>query len=244
MADTQRKPVLEMPWSIFRQYLAKNYKQDQHVTLVGSTGCGKTTVALKGILPLRDYVCVFATKPRDPQLSSLLKNGYDRIKNWPPQHPLWERKHLLWPASSKMINKYDQREVFSTALQDIYESGAYTIYIDELHYAITELNLAQELSMIWQQGRSLNISLIAAIQRPSQVPLLAYSMPTHIFFWRENDEANLKRIGGIGWQDSKLIRNVVSQLYGPKGTAPKGKSHQFLYINTRSGDLIVSRLDL
>jgi len=236
--------VYEADWSVFRKYLIDHYKQNEHVSLIGSTGCGKTTLALKGILPLRSYVCVLATKPRDPQLSSLLKDGYDKLKEWPPKHPLWETKHLLWPPSKKMVQKVDQRVIFSMALQDIYETGSYCVYIDELHYMIRELRLEPELNMLWQQGRSLNISLVTSMQRPSHVPLLAYTQATHLFFWRVNDENDLKRIGGIGWQDSKVIRNVVAQLYGPVHTAPKGKSNQFLYINTRSGDLIISRLEL
>jgi hypothetical protein len=90
----------------------------------------------------------------------------------------------------------------------------------------------------------MDISLVCSMQRPAKVPLLAYSQATHLFFWRCNDEADLKRIGGIGGQDSRIIREVVSQLYGPKGSAPAGKSNQFLYVNAKNGDKIVSRLEV
>ena len=109
---------------------------------------------------------------------------------------------------------------------------------------IDTLKMERLLSLLWQQGRSIDISLVASMQRPSKVPLLAYTQATHLFFWRCNDEADLKRIGGIGWQNSKVVRDIVSRLYGPPGSAPRNKCCQFLYVNARSGDLIVSRLEV
>jgi hypothetical protein len=63
---------------------------------------------------------------------------------------------------------------------------------------------------------------------------MLYDQATHLFFWRDNDEANLKRIGGIGFLDAKLIRGTVAEL----------PEHEALYINTRTGSLIRTQVDL
>lgn len=235
--------VYETGWDGFADYFSRVFQQGDHISLIGSTGCGKTTLAFYGILPIREHVAVFATKPKDKQLSGLLKNGYVKIKNWPPEYP-WQNRVLLWPNASRVTDTANQAVVFSHALSNIYETGAWCVYIDELHYVIDTLKMERLLSMIWQQGRSIDISLIASMQRPAKVPLLAYTQATHLFFWRCNDEADLKRIGGIGWQNSKVVREIVSRLYGPPGSAPRNKVCQFLYVNARSGDLIVSRLEM
>lgn len=235
--------VYETSWDGFARYFSRVFKQGDHVSLIGSTGCGKTTLAFYGILPIRDHVVVLATKPKDKQLSGLLRNGYTKIKEWPPPYG-WLHRLLLWPNASRVTDTTTQGYVFSNALSTIYETGAWCIYVDELHYMIDTLKMERLLSMIWQQGRSMDISLIASMQRPAKVPLLAYSQATHLFFWRCNDEADLKRIGGIGWQNSKVVRDIVARLYGPPGSAPRNKCSQFLYVNARSGDLIVSRLEI
>jgi hypothetical protein len=234
--------VYEVPWAGFDEYFRRTFRQGDHVSLIGSTGCGKSTLAFYGVLPVREHIAVLATKPRDKMLSGLQREGYRKIRKWPPE--LWDKRVLLWPNAQRISDTVNQAVVFSDCLSTVYETGAWCIYIDELHYMIDTLKMERLLSMMWQQGRSMDISVVASMQRPAKVPLLAYSQATHLFFWRCNDEADLKRIGGIGWQDSRIVREVVSSLYGPQGSAPKGKSNQFLYVNARSGDLIVSRLDL
>jgi energy-coupling factor transporter ATP-binding protein EcfA2 len=235
--------IYETDWSGFQRYFTRMFRQGDHVSLIGSTGCGKTTLAFSGILPIRDHVAILATKPKDPALTELLHTGYVKLKKWPPEYG-WERRVLLWPNASKVTDVANQAAIFGDALSQIYETGAWCIYVDELHYMIDTLKMERLLSLLWQQGRSIDISLIASMQRPSKVPLLAYTQATHLFFWRCNDETDLKRIGGIGWQNSKVVRDVVSRLYGPPGSAPRNKCCQFLYVNARSGDLIVSRLEV
>ena len=58
-----------------------------------------------------------------------------------------------------------------------------------------------------------------------------FDQADHILFFRDNDEANLRRIGGVGWLSSDLIRGHVANL----------EQFQFLYVNTRSGWMYRSR---
>jgi hypothetical protein len=82
-----------------------------------------------------------------------------------------------------------------------------------------------EARIMLQQARSNDISFVMGAQRPSRIPLELFDQASHLFFWRDNDEVNLKRIGGIGWLASGPIRAFVANL----------EPYQVLYIHTRKG---------
>jgi hypothetical protein len=87
------------------------------------------------------------------------------------------------------------------------------------------LGMEKEARIFLQQARSNDISFVVGAQRPSRIPLEVFDQTTHLFFWRDNDEINLKRMGGIGWMDAQPIRYFVANL----------EPFQVLYINTRKG---------
>jgi hypothetical protein len=227
-----RSHVPVMSWQRFLEQFS--WKQGEHVTLLGTTGSGKTTLALE-ILPRRDYVVAFGTKRLDDTFSGLLKRGYTRINSWPP--PPGIRKVLLWPhldgIAARDVKPF-QREVFGDALNEIYQEGAWAVFLDELRYITDILNLDEEYELLMQQGRSLHISVLGGTQRPRFIPLVAYDQATHLFFWRENDNENIKRIAGIGWSNREEVEAIVSSL------PPK----TFLYLDTRTGKMAISKVKL
>lgn len=208
------------------------WKQGEHITLVGPTGQGKTTFA-RLILPRRKYVVVFATKRRDDLLSEMKKDAaYQVVPKFAGVGPGFH-KFVLDPGHAKSLRETTnrQREVFRHALEECHHQGSWCIYVDEGKRICDILRLDKECEMIWAEGRSLGVSLVMSVQRPVKIPLAAYDQPTHLFFWRDMDEANLKRIGGIGGQSNKTIRETVSSL----------ERHQVLYLNTRSGAMVKTK---
>jgi hypothetical protein len=229
-----------VPWAEFARRFV--WYQGEHVTLVGPTGAGKTTLALE-LLKRRRWRAILATKPKDDTLRGLEADGYTILREWPP--PAFAERVVLWPAIDRREFKLRQRAVFRRALDSIYEAGAWAIYADELTYMIQTLRLGPAFVDLWQQGRSLGVSLVASMQRPAWVPLAAYSQASHLFFWRANDERDLRTIGGIGFADSRRIREIVAALPGPVEAGwDVDEAYAFLYINARSGKMLVSRLDL
>jgi hypothetical protein len=81
------------------------------------------------------------------------------------------------------------------------------------------------------QARSLRVSLLMATQRPAWIPVMVYDQSSHLMFWRDNDETNLRRISGISYRSADLIRGIVSNL----------EPYQVLYINTRTGRMCRTR---
>lgn len=221
-----------VPWDEFLPSM--KWRQGEHVSLIGPTGAGKTTLA-HAILPKRKFVVVVATKPRDSSLSALKRDGFEVVRSF-PDHVATDvtPKLILWPNMKRVGDARKQQKTIGRALNEIFVQGGWTVYVDELRYVSSTLRMKPLLELLWQQGRSLGVSLVGGTQRPAHVPLMLYDQATHLFFWRDNDDANLKRIGGIGFLDANLVRNTVAQL----------PLHETLYINTRTGSMTRTKVDL
>jgi len=216
-----------IPWD---KFLSKrlHWEPGEHVGLIGPTGQGKTTM-LTHLLPLHKFVAVLATKPRDQTMDNLIKHhGYEKFDHWPgflspKDHP----RRVIWPDARKMDSEDTQRKVFTDCMARIYRTGNWTLAIDELWYFTNVLDMGGAVKTYYLQARSLDISLIAGVQRPAWVPREMYTSCTHLFFWRTNDETDLKSLSGIGFRSATLIREVVSNL----------DRYEALYINTRDGHM-------
>lgn len=220
--------VEDVSWKEFLASFA--WKQGEHVGLIGPTGAGKTTLALS-LLKMRKYVAIFATKPKDSTLDTLLNLGYKKYRKWSSTSPKRTPRRILWPNARDLYAAQRQRTVFQDAFERIYREGGWCVYLDELWMMVHSFGLEHEIRTYLQQARSLNISLVCATQRPKRVPVEIFDQSSHLFFWRDNDEMNLSRISGIAWLNSALVRETVANL----------EQHQVLYIYTRNSDVKMQR---
>lgn len=214
-------PVI--PWDQFKGDIFR-WRQGEHVALIGPTGSGKTTLSMS-LLPYRRYVVALATKPKDSTMDALKDSGYKVISKWEKMPVDLYPRRILWPDAKTLYAVRRQRYEFRTALSKIYKEGGWCVYADELWFLIHHLKLEFEVRTYLLQARSLGISFVAATQRPAYVPLEIYDQSTHLFFFRDNDERNLKRLSGISWLSAENVRYLVAHL----------EKFQCLYINTRTG---------
>jgi energy-coupling factor transporter ATP-binding protein EcfA2 len=234
-------PVLE--WDDFMTYVVGSsdptlrWAQNQHMALVGPTDCGKST-ALHGMLPLRNYVTFFGTKIKDATLSGMVEQGdFERIGDWPPmkgRRPFRREvtadempRRLLWPDVSSLEAVPGLAPVFQRATSDIYGQGGWCTVYDEFWLQCEILGMRQTAKIMLQQARSNDISLVMGMQRPAWIPPEVFDQTRHLLFWRDNDELNLKRIGGVGWLAAGPIRSFVANL----------DPYQLLYVNNRTGNM-------
>jgi len=225
-------------WDDYLTYVL-DWRQDQHLAAIGPTGQGKSTT-IHGLLDAkRSYVAYLATKPRDKTLDAYIAKGqYQRISEWPPRkRGLLGRKpvtademprRLVWPDATSLNAEVTQQEVFAAALADIYRRGGWCTVWDDYWYLTHILGMEKTAKKFLMNARSNDIPFVLAAQRPAGNKLVEiFDQSDHLLFFRDNDEQNLERIGGVGWLNSEAIRAFVAHL----------ERYQFLYVNTRSGDM-------
>lgn len=221
------------------------WQQGEHVTLIGPTGRGKTTMAL-ALLPLRDFTVIIGTKPRDADetLNRLIwrrnwrrplegpgPDDYLRVRRWPGPPAEHAPRQVVWPRFRTMADVPHQREVVQATLRGVFAAGSWCVFADDVNHLIDSCKVDEELKMLWRMGRSTGVSLVTALQRPRHAPLEAYDQATHLFIWRDNDDENVKRLGDLGGaHDRKTIRADVADL----------DKHEALYLNTRTGRKVVT----
>ena len=224
-----------------RRHLLDNWRTGEHATLVGPTGSGKTHLAVT-LGELTPHLIVLATKQRDPLISGLLQKGYklvDRIGDIPmavrseckdvPVH----RRVLYWPrqeGKTETQRRRSQAAKAAEALTYVQRNGDWAILFDEGLWMAKNLRLEQEMESLWFQGRTMGVSVITCAQRPSHLPLLAFSQATYLFLWRVNDRRDIERLREIsGNVDLATIEAIVNSL--------DWDSHEFLMVDTRRGVL-------
>lgn len=226
-------PVI--PFEDFLTYVF-DWKQNQHVGLVGPTEQGKTNLGYH-LLKLRDYITYLAIKTQDETLDAFIASGeWQRFYDWPPmkktffgRRPLTPQeapRRLLWPDATELDSEEEQKRVFGKALADIYARGGWCLVLDDYWYLAHILGFEKQTKKFLANARSNYIPMVIAAQRPAGNNLVElFDQTTHLFFFRDNDEPNLKRISGVGWMSANLIRAFVANL----------DRFQALYVNTRTG---------
>ena len=193
-----------MPWREFQSWFGREWKAGDHVAAVAMTGAGKTTL-LRNLIGFRDFVVVFGTKARDDALYKPLENeGFTLVEKWTPWD--WEetgqRKVIFAPplnvsdrGESGEIDaaQAEQADAFRTALVQIYKAGGWCCYFDEIRYLTDDLSLAREINLLYLQGRSLGVTMVAATQRPRSVPLNVFAMATWFILWKISDRDDRRR---------------------------------------------------
>ncbi len=221
----------------FRSFLRQfKWQRGEHVTIIGPTGSGKSTLAL-ALANRREYVVLFLVKPEDDTMTDFIENNeYYETTKW---EDIIEDHIALWPRFVNIDSSAKQRQVFRNAIngakrnKGIFAQGDWTIVIDETSYMVRTLGLEPELNMLWQMGRAKGISVVAEAQRPKGVPQLMLSQATHVFFFQVGDAGDdLDRISEIGGTRKGEVKAIVPQL----------DAHEFVYNNTRTGQLVRSKV--
>lgn len=214
--------------------LFKNdWRQGEHVSLIGQTGTGKTTVA-HSILDARDYVCVIAAKRFDDTLQRFKwghrygRSRYDVVRKWPPEYN--QHKVIYWKKPERLSEQKKVALEIHSALNDMYRAGGWCIYADDTGYLSGFLGLGGALVVLLNQGRSAHISVVCAIQRPkslmAKVPVEALTQCRHHIIYKYTNEDEIKSCAQISGLSLAEMRRYQHNLHVD---ADKGFS-DFLYI--------------
>lgn len=220
----------------WEQFLAEfNWKQGEHIALIGPPGAGKTTV-MDAIKDRRSFNIFFGTKPADPLYNKLIKEGFRHIQNFSEIKQFDSHNFLLWPKFAKTIPEtmQIQERVFRNALDRIVEQGGWTLWIDETKYTAEMLGLRKEISFCVDQLRSNNSSVICGAQRPAWLPQSVLANATHVFLWKSTNREDQIKLADVGGIDAKVVRDEAKSL----------GSHEFIYIKTRgvNSKMVISQV--
>lgn len=180
----------------------------QHVTIVGTTGDGKTVLA-EHLYEMRNYVVVIATKSKDESLDDYGKD-FHRIQKWPPRFD--QKKVLFWKKPQTLGDFSEQREAIKEVLSSVYTRGRYTIGMDDVAYLTGTLKLENEIRMLCTQARSQDISLVMNIQRPYRVPLEVSNQASHILIFGLRDDRDIDRVVESQGLNRQIVREAVRSL--------------------------------
>ncbi len=205
--------------------------------MVGPTGSGKTTLET-AILPRRDYVVFLSTKRIDSTQDKLKSMGYKVIHSARDLNTDIAPRAILrppWPenVSAKQLKEL-HAEIFREALMYVFQQGYWTVVMDEARYLTKDLGLAAEAELLWLQGRSLKISVVAGTQRPRWIPLEAYDQASHLFFWKDPDRQNVDRIAEMAGLNRRAVEGIVPVL----------KTHQMLYASRITDELVITKVEV
>lgn len=179
------------PWADVYRMLTRRWKVGQHMALLSRTGSGKTTFA-RSVLDIRDWVVVFGTKPRDPELyDAFERKGYVIKDRWSPEDTK-ERRVIFRPPGG-LIDTTAQARAFSEALEQIYEVGAWTVYIDEILVLARDLGMSSIINRMYTQARSNGVTMVAGTQRPRGAPLNMFEQSEWFALWRIADLEDRQR---------------------------------------------------
>lgn len=238
-------PFLE--WGEMMRYLKREFRQGDHVSVLGPTGTGKTHLALE-VAEIRTYVLVIACKQRDPLIEETLERGYYLIPTTSlkkgveyldgrPRHP----RIVYWPRLPDRIasrlpdaeriraRSRVQKPLIQAALGFVDLDGHWCVVLDEGTWVYRDLGLGQDIDAALNQWRTNRASLVILGQRPAWMGRYVLSMPTHVFLFNTGNYEDAKSLGEITGSNVQLVRAIVPRL--------DRQRHEVLYVNSGNGEM-------
>lgn len=246
--DEEDIPRLE--WRDFARMWAPELHGGEHISIIASTGDGKTHLIRYGILPLyrRDPVLIIDAKRDQGTLSRPTQLGrvvhqfptWDqraryRVRrrdssDWARDPEIWRLQpaEYRWRPDTKIHDREYQRAraIVGTAIDRALHEGRWVLVVDDVALVTDKdppaLDLGAPMRAAWKLGRDKPLTVIAATQQPVNAPSEMFDQPTHLFLGGTEDERRHERMAEIGG-NRRQLEGIVSQL----------NEREFLYVHGR-----------
>lgn len=233
----------------FLDRFADEYGDGQHVTFLGPTQRGKTTLCfqmLDSVISPQRQCIVLAGKPpgRDPVMAKAAQNlNLVIIEQWPPtqvqRYKARKRNGYLLRPRQTLVNPDDDKMV----LRQQFGRGIIGNYSNTKQPTIT---VADETFLIHNDLRLKNVceapltrgaphaAMWSLVQRSRNVSMHCYSAPEWVLAAYDPDADNQKRLADIGGVDPVLLRQILRELHTATGNDGRSTVSEFACIK-RSG---------
>lgn len=215
-------------------YLKSHWRQGEHISLIGQSGTGKTTLAAK-LLDIRGYVVVTAVKRRDETLTLFRRKGYKTIGKWPPDYGF--NQVILWKQPKSLSDDLGtQRAAIHKMLNAVYLDGGWCVYLDDTGYLASTLRLATDIGVLLNQARSNRVSVVVGMTRPSSViariPKETLNQVRHVLVFKYSNIDEIEscaKVAGISRASMSEIQALLQRY--PNGNTDclyVGKENMFI----------------
>lgn len=236
----------------FLEHFRKHYNSGNHVTLIGPTQRGKTTLThqmLGQVISPERKGTILAGKPpkRDQVMAKAAKQlKMRRISSFPPHPSIMSRKYpngyVLQPTQTLEDPDRDQENIkrqHRAALVHNYGKTSHpTITVVDEGYQTSEvLGLKKQMDHILMRGAP-HAGLWVLVQRGRYMSYQIYDAPEFILIAYDPDEANQRRYAEIGGVDPRELRAVLGQLETERSNSGQTIS-QFLCIRRSGSEMLI-----
>jgi energy-coupling factor transporter ATP-binding protein EcfA2 len=207
--------------------MAKLWKNGEHVAIIGPTGEGKTTVGYQ-LMPLKSHEVIIATKPFDDtqelfahrtyttqerhwgRVRTVEHPVYTVIDEWPP--PDNTDKVILWAKARTTHDDGYQYLVLDEALNGIYQSGHWCVFIDDCNELVGSLGLGKPVRKVMNMGRSAGVTAVVGANRPCRVPRECFAQVRYVLSYYIPDERDTDTVAEIAGLNKTRYRELNEQL--------------------------------
>jgi len=250
-----------VPRQEFVDEFGQEYSSGQHVTKLGPTQRGKSTLTgqLLRVCANRDRQALVLhgkIRGRDPVIPRMADQLDMRVINEYPPKWRWgdaNRRGFILVPLTKTTDSVDAE---NAVLAGQFRKGIHANYqntkkdtitvIDESHQAQETLKLKKDIEGPLMRGAP-NAAVWNNIQRGRYVSYHCYDAPEHIFIFYDPDESNQRRYSKIGGVDPQYVRQITKGLkrktVSTNGGKGKATVSECLYIARAGPRLVVVGMD-
>lgn len=215
--DSAAGEFVGVPWDTFERYFAAAWKPGQHVALIGPTGEGKSTFAVR-VLAHRRWVMALDPKGGD---STLAASGFEKIFDWPLDEKTLDElaeglpKRLIASGSVRTNGQLVKlKTLMARATEGVREQGGWTFYADEFQVLADRrmYGLDKEVELLLVAARDDGISVVTSYQAMAWVPRAATRQATWVGLWPTRDEDMIKSVARTMGRNWRVVMAAVKEL--------------------------------